>query len=41
MTATTHWAVTWATAGRTGTLATTYTGERTLAVGELQALIKG
>jgi len=41
VTATTHWAVTWATAGRTGTLTTTYTGDRRLAVGELQALIKG
>lgn len=41
VTATTHWRVTWSAGGRTGTLTTTHTGSRTLAVGELQALIKG
>ena len=39
--ATTHWDVTWSTAGRTGSLTTTYTGRRTLPVGELQAVVKG
>ena len=39
--ATTHWDVTWSTAGHTGNLTTTYTGRRTLPVGELQAVVKG
>ncbi|MBN9106220.1 MAG: hypothetical protein J0I14_14570 [Propionibacteriaceae bacterium] len=41
VTATTHWQITWTTAGRTGTLTTTHTGHRTLPIGELQALIRG
>jgi hypothetical protein len=41
VTATTHWQITWTTAGRTGTLTTTHTGRRTLPIGELQALIRG
>jgi hypothetical protein len=39
--ATTHWDVTWSTAGRSGSLTTTYTGRRTLPVGEIQAVVKG
>jgi hypothetical protein len=41
VTATTEWAVGWATAGASGTLTTTYSGHDTLPVGELQALVKG
>jgi hypothetical protein len=41
VTATTHWQVTWSTAGHSGTLTTSHTGQRTLAIGELHALIKG
>jgi len=35
----TNWRVDWAASGQSGTLHTTYTGSRTLPVGELSALI--
>jgi hypothetical protein len=41
VTATTHWRVSWSTAGHSGVLTTSYNGRRTLAIGELQALVKG
>lgn len=41
VTATTHWRVTWTTAGRSGTLTTSHAGQRTLTIGELHTLIKG
>ncbi len=41
VTADTHWQIDWAAAGQTGTLNTTYTGNRTLDVGELQSLVTG
>ncbi len=41
VTAITHWQVSWSAAGHSGTLTTSYAGHRTLAIGELQALIKG
>ena len=41
VTASTHWRVSWATGGHSGTLTTTYAGRRMLPIGELQALIRG
>jgi hypothetical protein len=41
VTASTHWLVSWATGGHSGTLTTTYAGRRMLPIGELQALIRG
>ncbi|MBA3020724.1 hypothetical protein [Propionicimonas sp.] len=41
VTADTHWQINWAAADQTGTLNTTYTGNRTLDVGELQSLVTG
>ena len=41
VTATTHWRVSWSTGGHSGTLMTSYAGQRSLPIGELQALIKG
>ena len=41
VTATTRWLVTWSAGGRSGALTTGYTGQRSLPIGELQALIKG
>ncbi len=39
VTATTHWTISWAAAGYTGTLPMTLTGTRALPVGELQAVV--
>jgi len=41
VTAATHWQVNWTTNGYTGTFNHTYTGNRTLEIGELQSLING
>ncbi len=41
VTASTHWRVSWATGGHSGTLTSTYAGRRMLPIGELQALIRG
>jgi hypothetical protein len=37
--ANTHWRINWATNGYNGTFTHTYTGSRTLEIGELQSLI--
>ena len=39
VTATTHWVVSWSVAGFSGTLPGTHTAQRTLEVGELQAIV--
>ena len=41
VTANTHWQINWATNGYNGTFTHTYTGNRTLEIGELQSLING
>jgi hypothetical protein len=41
VTAQTNWQITWTTAGQTGTLPHTYTGHRTLTIGELASLVNG
>ncbi|MBA3020747.1 hypothetical protein [Propionicimonas sp.] len=41
VTADTHWRIDWATNGYSGTFNHTYTGNRTLDVGELQSMING
>ena len=41
VTADTHWQITWTTNGYNGTFTHTYTGNRTLNIGELQSLING
>jgi hypothetical protein len=41
VTADTHWRINWATNGYQGTFTHTYTGNRTLEIGELQSLING
>ena len=41
VTADTHWRIDWTTNGYSGTFTHTYTGNRTLEIGELQSLING
>lgn len=41
VTAATHWQIHWTSTGQQGTFNHTYTGNRTLEIGELQSLIKG
>ena len=41
VTAATHWRINWTTNGYQGTFNHTYTGSRTLTIGELQSLING
>ncbi len=41
VTADTHWRIDWSTNGYSGTFNHTYTGNRTLEIGELQSLING
>ena len=41
VTANTHWQINWTTNGYQGTFTHTYTGSRTLEIGELQSLING